>query len=68
MRRLRRASWCALSFYLSFVMFSSAGDTNTPQPMNLFVDIASNRLADDVDITTLARGTPEWRAPISRTS
>jgi hypothetical protein len=54
-RRLRRASLCALSFYLSFVMFSSAGDTNTPQPMNLFVDIASNRLAKEVDISKKKR-------------
>ena len=55
MRRLRRASLCALSLYLSFVMFSSAGDTNTSQPMNLFVDIANNRLADEVDISKKKR-------------
>ena len=55
MRRLRRASLCALSLYLSFVMFSSAGDTNEPQPMNLFVDIASNRLADEVDVSKKKR-------------
>jgi hypothetical protein len=54
-RRLRRASLCALSLYLSFVMFSSAGDTNVPQPMNLFVDIASNRLADEVDVSKKRR-------------
>jgi hypothetical protein len=54
MRRLRRASWCALSLYLSFVMFSTAGDTST-QPLNLFVDIASNRLADEVDISKKKR-------------
>ncbi|NJM91325.1 MAG: hypothetical protein HC861_00335, partial [Rhodospirillaceae bacterium] len=55
MRRLRRASLCALSLYLSFIMFSSAGDTNTPQPMNLFVDITSNRLADEVDVSKKKR-------------
>jgi hypothetical protein len=54
-RRLRRASWCALSLYLSFIMFSSAGDTNAPQPMKLFVDITSNRLADEVDISKKKR-------------
>src|SRR5262245_38103323 len=54
-RRLRRASLCALSFYLSFVMFSSAGDTNVPQPMNLFLDITSNRLADEIDVSKKKR-------------
>lgn len=54
-RRLRRATLCALSLYLSFVMFSSAGDTNAPQPMNLFVDIASNRLADEIDVSKKRR-------------
>lgn len=52
-RRLRRAALCALSFYLSFIMFSTAGDQ--PQPMNLFVDIASNRLADEVDVSKKRR-------------
>ena len=55
MRRLRRASWCALSLYLSFVMFSTAGEQQAPQPMNLFVDIASNRLADEMDISKKKR-------------
>jgi hypothetical protein len=55
LRRLRRASWCALSLYLSFVMFSTAGEQQTAQPMNLFVDIASNRLADEMDISKKKR-------------
>jgi len=55
LRRLRRASWCALSFYLSFVMFSTAGEQQAAQPMNLFVDIANNRLADEVDISQKKR-------------
>jgi hypothetical protein len=54
-RRLRRASLCALSLYLSFVMFSTAGEQQAPQPMNLFVDIASNRLADEIDISKKKR-------------
>src|SRR5262245_28497326 len=54
-RRLRRASWCAVSLYLSFIMFSTAGDQPAAQPMNLFVDIASNRLADEVDISKKKR-------------
>ncbi len=55
MRRLRRAMLCALSLYLSFVMFSTAGEQQVAQPMNLFVDIASNRLADEVDISKKKR-------------
>ena len=35
-------------------MFSTAGD-QVAQPMNLFVDIASNRLADEVDISKKKR-------------
>ena len=54
-RRLRRASWCALSLYLSFIMFSTAGEQQAAQPMNLFVDIASNRLADEIDISKKKR-------------
>ena len=54
-RRLRRASWCAISLYLSFIMFSTAGDQQAAQPMNLFVDIASNRLADEVDVSKKRR-------------
>jgi hypothetical protein len=54
-RRLRRASWCALSLYLSFIMFSTAGDQPVAQPMNLFVDIASNRLADEIDVSQKKR-------------
>ena len=55
MRRLRRASLCALSLYLSFIMFSTAGDQQVAQPMNLFVDITSNRLANEVDISKKKR-------------
>jgi hypothetical protein len=54
-RRLRRASLCALSLYLSFIMFSTAGEQQAAQPLNLFVDIASNRLADEVDISKKKR-------------
>jgi hypothetical protein len=54
-RRLRRASLCALSLYLSFIMFSTAGEQQAAQPMNLFVDIASNRLADEVDVSQKKR-------------
>src|SRR5687767_5164609 len=54
-RRLRRTLLCSLSLYLSFVMFSTAGEQQAPQPMNLFVDIASNRLADEVDISKKRR-------------
>ena len=51
MRRLRRAILCAFSLYLSFVIVSSAGEKgkDAVQPVNLFVDITSSRLADDVD-------------------
>jgi len=50
-RRLRRAALCALSLYLSFVIVSAAGETgkDAVQPVNLFLDITSSRLADEVD-------------------
>jgi hypothetical protein len=54
-RRLRRASLCALSLYLSFIMFSTAGEQQVAQPMNLFVDVASNRLAEEIDISKKKR-------------
>jgi len=54
-RRLRRASLCALSLYLSFVMLSTAGEQQAAQPLNLFVDITSNRLANEVDISKKKR-------------
>jgi len=54
-RRLRRAALCALSLYLSFVMFSTAGEPHPAKPMNLFVDITSNRLANEVDISKKKR-------------
>lgn len=54
-RRLRRAALCAVSLYLSFIMFSTAGDQPQGQPMNLFVDIASNRLADEMDVSKKKR-------------
>jgi hypothetical protein len=54
-QRLRRATLCAISLYLSFVMFSTAGEQQAAQPMNLFVDIASNRLADEVDVSQKKR-------------
>jgi hypothetical protein len=47
-RRLRRASWCALSLYLSFTITSPAGEKDPARPINLFVDITSTRLADEV--------------------
>src|SRR5262245_17540508 len=52
MRRLRRASWCALSLYLSFVIASPAGEKGkeAAPTVNAFVDIASTRLADDVNL------------------
>jgi hypothetical protein len=57
MRRLRRASLCALSLYLSFVIVSTAGEQgkDTAQPVNLFLDITSNHLADKVDISKKRR-------------
>jgi len=54
-RRLRRATLCALSLYLSFVIVSAAGESRKDAaigqagPLNLFVDITSSRLADGVD-------------------
>src|SRR5688500_10840805 len=54
-RRVRRVMLCSLSLYLSFVMFSTAGEQQVAQPMNLFVDIASNRLADEIDVSKKKR-------------
>lgn len=53
LRRLRRALLCALSLYLSFVIVSSAGDREKDAVplVNLFLDITSNRLADEVDLS-----------------
>lgn len=53
--RLRRAVLCALSLYLSFIIVSTAGEKGTPQPVNLFLDITNNRLADEVDISQKRR-------------
>ncbi|MEZ5833966.1 MAG: hypothetical protein R3D05_22570 [Dongiaceae bacterium] len=53
MRRLRRALLCALSLYLSFIIVSPAGENgkDAAQHVNLFLDITSNRLADEIDIS-----------------
>jgi hypothetical protein len=48
-RRLYRAVLCAFSLYLSFIIASPAGDK--PGSLNLFVDIASTRLAEEVQTT-----------------
>ena len=48
-RRFYRAVLCAFSLYLSFIIVSPAGDK--PGSLNLFVDIASTRLADEVQTT-----------------
>jgi hypothetical protein len=54
-RRLRRASWCALSLYLSFIIVSAAGekgkdaDAGKGGPVNFFLDVTSTRLAKEVD-------------------
>jgi hypothetical protein len=45
-RRLYRSILCAFSLYISFIIASPAGDQ--PGALNLFVDIASNRLANEV--------------------
>ena len=57
LRRLRRATCCALSLYLSFVIVSDAGEKgkDAAQHVNLFVDITSNRLADEIDISKKRR-------------
>ena len=57
LRRLRRVACCALSLYLSFVIVSDAGEKSkdAAQPVNLFVDITSNRLADEIDISQKRR-------------
>jgi hypothetical protein len=48
---LRRASWCALSLYLSFIIVSAAGEKgkDAAQPVNFFLDVTSTRLAKEVD-------------------
>lgn len=55
--RLRRALLCALSLYLSFIIVSTAGekDKTAAQPVNFFLDITNNRLADEVDISKKRR-------------
>src|SRR5262245_25238086 len=52
-RRFYRALLCAISLYLSFIMMSPAGDK--PGLLNLFVDIANTRLADEVQTTEKRR-------------
>lgn len=47
-KRLSRASLCAMSIYLSFVMVAPAGDVK--QPLNLFVDVSSTQLVDQVEM------------------
>jgi hypothetical protein len=53
LRRLRRAALCAVSLYLSFIIMSAAGEKgkDAAQPVNFFLDISSNRLADQVDMS-----------------
>jgi hypothetical protein len=53
LRRLRRAMLCALSLYLSFIIVSAAGEKgkDAAQPVNLFLDITSNRLVEKADIS-----------------
>jgi hypothetical protein len=55
--RLRRALLCAVSLYLSFIIVSTAGEKGkeAAQPLNLFLDITSNRLADKVDLSQKRR-------------
>jgi hypothetical protein len=57
LKRLRRASLCALSLYLSFVIVTAAGEKgkDAAQPVNLFLDVASNQLADEVDMSKKRR-------------
>src|SRR5690349_20798838 len=52
LRRLRRAVLFAISLYLSFIIMSAAGEEgkDAAQPVNFFLDIANNRLADEVDM------------------
>jgi len=52
-RRCARATLCALSLYLSFVIVSSAGEKgkDTVRPFNFFVDVTSSRLAAEVDMS-----------------
>jgi hypothetical protein len=52
MRRLRRACWCALSLYLSFIITSPAGEKGKEAAPNVsaFVNITSTRLADEVKV------------------
>ena len=52
-RRLSRASLCAASIYLSFIMLAPAGDVK--QPLNLFVDVSSTRLVDQAQVTEKRR-------------
>jgi hypothetical protein len=52
-RRSYRAVLCAISLYLSFIIVSPAGEA--PGPLNLFVDIANTRVADEVQTTEKRR-------------
>ena len=58
------ATCCALSLYLSFVIVSDAGEKgkDAAQHVNLFVDITSHRLADEIDISKKRR----LISPVSR--
>lgn len=55
--RLRRALLCAVSLYLSFIIVSTAGEKgkDAAQPLNLFLDITSNRVADEMDMSQKRR-------------
>jgi hypothetical protein len=57
LRRLRRALVCALSLYLGVIVASDAGEKakEAAQPVNLFLDITSNRLSDEVDMSRKRR-------------
>ena len=59
MQRARRACWCALSLYLSFVIVSTAGekgkDAGQSGPLNFFIDVSSSRLAEEIDMSKKRR-------------
>ena len=46
---------CAASIYLSFAMIAPAGDVLPKQPLNLFVDVSSTRLVNEVQTTEKRR-------------
>jgi hypothetical protein len=52
---LSRATLCAASIYLSFAMIAPAGDVLPTQPLNLFVDVNSTRLVEEVQTTEKRR-------------